>query len=291
MLNSDLLRKVIDFIYKTWENEYGTLDVFDFFNSDFDKIAESAFFELTKNIKKENSEKHYLIRICGQSGSGKTTQLMPSIKVNLDNLKENYVLIAVRVFAKYHPCYNELLLKYGDKLIREKTNGFALTLLLKVLEKLIKNNYNILFEMTLLEPLFEEYIIKILKDYNYKICFNILSVSENLSDKWILKRQNKSLDEINRVVFKTSSSYFYRILPESLNKIIELSHLFDDNDYFILWNAFDENPLLKTSIFNDKILILFEKYRKILDIADFNETFLLESKIKFYRKFLKTFLI
>lgn len=277
-------REILDFVYKRWQNQDGNKGVFDFFNKDFEKIANIAFNDLVKNIKK-NENFHYLIRIAGQSGSGKTTQLMPAIKTNLDKMNQNYALVAVRFFAKYHPNYNELLANYGESLIREKTNGFALTLLIRVLEKLIENKYNILFEVTLLEPIFEEYLIKILKKNNYKIIFNILAVSDKLSDKWIEKRQNKEGNEANRVVFKSSSSYFYEILPKALEVLIRNSEILDVNEILVMWNAFDESPCLNTNIFDNNILDIFEKYRKIDVVENTDEKQLLKSKIAFYEEF------
>ncbi len=289
-MQTEKKRKILNFIYEKWHNQEGNEGIFDFFNKEFEDIANRAFLDLTRNIEK-NDNLHYLIRIAGQSGSGKTTQLMPAIKTNLDKMKQNYVLLAVRFFAKYHPNYNELLKTYGDSLIREKTNGFALTLLIKVLEKLIENKYNILFEVTLLEPIFEEYLIKISKKNNYKINFNILSIPLKLSNQWIEKRQNKEGSEINRVVFKSSSSYFYEILPKALKILIDNNEIFDKNDSIIMWNAFDESPCLKTNIFNEKILNIFEKFRKI-DVIDItNEKKLLESKIIFYNNFYNNNLI
>lgn len=277
-------REILDFVYKRWQNQDGNEGVFDFFNEDFEKIANIAFNDLVKNIKK-NENFHYLIRVAGQSGSGKTTQLMPAIKTNLDKMNQNYVLVAVRFFAKYHPNYNELLANYGKSLIREKTNGFALTLLIRVLEKLIENKYNILFEVTLLEPIFEEYLIKILKKNNYKIIFNILAVSDKLSDKWIEKRQNKEGNEANRIVFKSSSSYFYEVLPKALEVLIKNSKILDVNEILVMWNAFDESPCLNTNIFDNNILDIFEKYRKIDVVENTDEKQLLKSKIAFYEEF------
>ncbi len=278
-------KKILNFIYEKWNNQDGNDGIFDFFNKEFENIADEVFLDLTKNIKK-NENFPYLIRIAGQSGSGKTTQLMPAIKTSLDKIQQNYILLAVRNFAKYHPNYNELLAKYGNGLIREKTNGFALTLLVKVLEKLIENKYNILFEVTLLEPIFEEYLIKILKKNNYIINFNILAVAIELSDKWINERQNKKGNEVNRIVFKSSSSYFYDVLPKALNILVN-NEFFDKKDSIIIWNAFDEVPCLETNVFDNNILNIFEKYRKIRTIEINDEKQLLESKIAFYENFYK----
>ena len=80
-----------------------------------------------------------MFRIGGQSGSGKTTQLMPSIQNIIEKKNNNFINISIRLFSKYHPYYNNLLNQYGEGMIREKTNGFALLLIFRITELLIQN--------------------------------------------------------------------------------------------------------------------------------------------------------
>lgn len=281
-----ITKEILDFVYKRWKNEDGENGVYDSKSEEFNKIVNEAFQDLTKDVK--NTEKiPYLIRIAGQAGSGKTTQLMPAIKNNLDAMNKDYILVAVRLFSKYHPNYDELLKKYGSSLIREKTNGFALILLIKVIEKLIKGKYNILFEVTLLEPEFEEYIVKLSKENNYRLIYNILSIASELSNKWIEKRQKNSIKESNRVVFKSSSSYFYEILPKAVEKLYKIRNNFNKNDYIVMWNAIDKLPCLCTNIFDENVLITLNKYRKMTNIIEDDEYNLLNHKVNFYKNFFK----
>ena len=155
-------KNCIDFIYKIFANDCKNDKNLEFENKYFNTIADNCVKELTQN--KKSAEKPFLIRLGGQCGSGKTTQLLPAIKENLKD--DNYIHLAVRLFADKHPHYNKFLDKYGQGLIREKTNGYALLCLFKVLEILIQNKYNIFLEMTILDPDFEEYINKLAKKYN-----------------------------------------------------------------------------------------------------------------------------
>ena len=51
------------------------------------------------------SKKPFLIRVTGQSGSGKSTQIVPSLQ---DALKQKkYIKITVGLFAPFHPKYEK----------------------------------------------------------------------------------------------------------------------------------------------------------------------------------------
>ena len=223
--------------------------------------------------------------INGMSGCGKTTKLTPAICSNLST--DNYITIAVRTFAKCHPYYNDLLERYGEGLIREKTNGFALLCFFGILEKLIQNKFNILAEITLLDPDFEEYFIKLSKEHNYNIIYNVISVNHNISNQWIDKRSKTSKNEKNRIVLTETSNYFYNILPQAIERIVENKKFFNEKDYFILWNVYDKKPLLTTNIFDNNIINLFNKYRNIEDINVLTDEESLKSKEDFYNNFLK----
>lgn len=276
-----LKQKSIEFIYKNWKNDFSD-DLFNIGNPAFEKIAAKAFYDLVCNYKKQ-SNKPFLIKLGGQSGSGKTTQLLPAIEESLKYNNINYIHIAVRSFAKYHPYFDDLLKEFGKENIREKTNGFALSLLFRVTEKLIENNYNILYEVTLLDPLYEEYLLRLAKQNNFKIFYHLLSIPLEISINWIQKRRLSSQTEGNRIVLSSSIDYFYKILPLAIEKIINCSNYFDNNDYLVIWNAYDINPLLFTTNFDNQVLNIFNKNREIIKQSDITEEKLLNSKKEFYK--------
>ena len=105
------------------------------------------------------TKRNCLYRICGQSGSGKTTQLLASIE-KLTTEKENPVIIGVRSCADAHPKYEFFKENFPTGELREKTNGFALKCMAYVLKLLIENGYFILLDITLLDPIFEEFVLK-----------------------------------------------------------------------------------------------------------------------------------
>ena len=282
--NLNILRqKSIDFIHSKWAADCVGSDELDIDTNNFERIADNIFNELTKD-KKQNKNP-FIFRVGGQSGSGKTTQLMPSIKNTIDKNNANFINIAVRTFAKYHPHYDSLLKEFGNEMIREKTNGFALMMLFRITEKLIKQKYNILLEVTILDQNFEKYLSQLAKQNHYNIHFHILSVPREKSDYWIEKRKNSSKIEGKRIVLKSSYDYFYEDLPATLEKLIKFN-FWNKNDKIFLWNGFDLKPIFASKIYGSKKFIqLFNKYRNLTDFNEINEEILLNAKIRWFNEY------
>lgn len=282
--NLNILRsKAIDFMHSQWASDCLNDELLDIDYQNFNSIANGIFNSMVEGKTKSNSP--MIFRTGGQSGSGKTTQLMPSIQTIIGDKNLDFVNLAVRNFAKFHPHYRELLEEYGDGLIREKTNGFALMMLFRIAELLIQNHYNILFEVTLLDIDFEEYLIRLAKENQYTIHFHVLSVPRKKSEEWIEKRKNKSKTEGNRVVLAKSSDLFYNILPKTIDSLIKFD-LWSNTDQIFLWNGFDFEPVIYGSIQNNQALMdSFSKYRQIEDFEDANEDELLKAKIKWLRNY------
>lgn len=288
-VQSDLLfelrRQSIQFMYDIFAQDCIDDKKLNFGSDYFNEIINNCFDELTKN--KQPVDNPFLIKLGGQSGSGKTSQLLPAI---INNIKtDNYIHLAVRLFAKKHPYYNKLIEEYGEGLIREKTNGFALMCLFALTEKLIQNKYNIFCEITLLDPVFEEYFARLAKIQNYKIIYNVLSVPLEISNKWIQDRLQNSSYEKNRIVSQNSINFFYNILPNAISKILEIGNIFDNGDFFILWNIFEKTPLMVSNKFEKEIFNMFEKHRvyksdMLQKIQDCNNN--LKNKVEFYKEFL-----
>jgi predicted kinase len=252
----DIRQKAIEFIGSKWKIE--KID-------NFEEIVKVCYQKMIKDVFSVKNP--YLLRIAGQSGSGKTTQLLPSIESILD---KNFIKIAVRNFALYYPDYNN----FSKDIVREKTNGFALLLLFRVIELLIKDKYNILFEVTILDPNFEQYLNELAKQNHYTLHFHVLSIPLKKSTEWIEKRQK----ETGRIVLKSSANYFYDILPISLSKILNYDFLTKE-DKFYLWNAFERAP-----VFQDKkgFMEKFLYYRNYINFKEKKVECLLKMKKKWF---------
>ena len=205
--------------------------------------AQKVFLDLIKN----KTKKKMLYRLCGQTGSGKTTQLLASVEKLISDQKLNPVVLGVRSCAEYHPDYEYFKQNFPAGELREKTNGFALKCLCYVLKLLIENGYMILFDITLLDPVFEQYVLNLLKTHNYSVEYHILAVNKEISDNFIVKRYNSS----GRIIYKSSADYFYKILPIGLKYITEN----DNTNNCYVWNAFDLNP-----VYHGKINCCYEKF-------------------------------
>ena len=288
-MNENLRLKAYKSIYDTFAKD--CVNEFQVGEKSFENIVDKAFSDFIKG--KTPIKNPFIIRTAGQSGSGKTTQLMPAILEVLKSYGENYVHIAVRKFALYHPRYNQLLDEFGQGLIREKTNGFALMLLYRVVEKLIENKYNIFFEVTILENAFEDNLLFLAKDHDYKINYNIIFCPKEVSNYLIEARKNNNLSlEKNRIVPTATSDYFFDVFQRATHNIYKMRDFFNTNDLIICWNMYDIEPVLviKDKIENDDLLQKFNYYinEKITKLSD--ENLLLKAKKDFYKKNLIKFL-
>lgn len=198
--------------------------------------------EIFDTISKGKTKKKFLYRLCGQTGSGKTTQLLESVQQVINTLGLNPVVLGVRTCAEAHPKYEYFKNNFPQGELREKTNGFGLKCMSYVLKLLVENGYMVLLDITLLDPVFEEFILTLLNENNYQIEYHVLAVNKVISDSFIEKRQKNT----GRIIYKSSSDYFYQILPIGLKYIVE--HDFN-NDCFV-WNAFDLDPVYTGKICN-----------------------------------------
>ena len=196
----------------------------------------------------------FLIRVAGQSGSGKSSQIVPAIESALQS--KNYIKINVGAFAPFHPQYKELQQKSPDQM-REKTNGFALRTLVMFYKHCILNRVNIVFDMTLLEPEIDLYLMTLAKKMGYKIQAHILCVPRKISDLFIRLRQLKT----GRFVKPSSSRYFFNALGPCLSALTR-SNLFNQKDTLILWSHYLTYPIQKTHLNNPSVMHLLEKYRQ-----------------------------
>ena len=206
----------------------------DICNEEIIKISKKVFPKISAGCSKQK----ICFRIIGQSGSGKTTQLLPACKKWFEKENLNPLHLCVRRFAEFYPNYNKLkTLEKGQ--IRERTNGFALRLLIVCLFHAIKSGIDIIFEMTLLTPEFEKIANSWLCECGYKTTFFANSVSKKISDKLIQEREVKKGKEKGRKVEISSSTFFYKNLKKSLIFLRERS----PSERIVIFNLFQCNPV------------------------------------------------
>lgn len=204
-------------------------------NAIWDDLTEQAFSEKTSGLLAKQDQP-FCMRLVGQSGAGKTSQLLPAVKVALQSNQISYISFAVRDFVKFHPDLEAIVKRYGESLLREKTNAFALVLLTNVLLRCISEKMPILLEMTLLSPAYEACIHAALVENGYRCDYQCLAVPKTVSDDWIQKR----FLETKRVVSKNSSSFFYDTLEPTFQALQGIAL---KNRVFI-WDRVHEQPLI-----------------------------------------------
>lgn len=247
-----------------------------------DDLDNSAIFlaaEMFCNSLKDYTKQRTIFRVCGQSGSGKTTQGCNALFSAMEQNKKSPLVLGVRSFVKFHPHYDELLAKYGKEFIREKTNSFALKCLFASLETLAKSKILIVLDLTLLHPILEAYFAEVLTKHGYDINFCILAANKKISDAFILKRKNSlAKAEKGRIVLKSSSKYFYKMLPIGLSFLIKNYPTLQ----CVVWNVFNPSPVYVGTLSNCSKP--YYKNRKIKRYVPLSEENLLQAKIAFYKQ-------
>lgn len=268
----ELRRKTIGFIQSSWlvpaiEEKFEVLS--------YEESLEKAFADKAENIKANPS----LIRLAGQSGSGKSTQLLPAAAALFDSKGIAPVHIAVREFAPYHPHYNEIRETYGEGMLRENTNNFALMLSFLVAEKLILNKMPVIFEITLLDEAFENYFAALAESNGYRSEYHILAVSKETSDAWIEERSQSSAHEKSRKVLASSKNYFYDSLPKALRALAETV----PEGRCVIWNGYDERPVYIGKMQDGKLLETLEVCRNG-EMKPHDEEALRQAKIEWFKR-------
>ena len=223
-------------------------DIFDFFKTTIytDNTPDEIVWQKSQQAVKDMlAEQHYtqvkrLYRFAGQSGSGKTTQLLPTI-TKLEELRGNKpFVLAVRNFAKYHPQFNELLATFGKSEIRKQTDGFALKCLSAAYKQLMEKGILMIDEMGTSDPEFESYKTKIIQDNDYTTEYHIMAVNQKLSNLFIEKREKDTTSpEGGRAAWKEMQDRRYNILPTGIDHLGKI----DTKSQCFVWTAYDKKPI------------------------------------------------
>jgi hypothetical protein len=254
MDHGDAMKKIIgdvmEFAHRVWHARDVPQDLR---AVDYESLADRAFNDLTRGKRRAK----LLIRLAGQSGSGKSTQLLPAAMEMFKARNIDPIHIAVRVFAPYHPFYEDIK-RLDESRVRENTNEFALSLLFLTVIKLIGDDYPVILEINLLDPSFEEGITMLLLERGYEFDIHLLAVGKQTSDSFIEKRATHSLVEGGRYVSGKSSDYFYNSIPIALDclrsKCPECG--------LVLWSAFDIDPVFVGRVCDEEAAAALQKYRE-----------------------------
>ncbi len=194
------------------------------------------------------TKNHHLIRIAGVSGSGKTTQILPAVEAYCE--KNNYepILMAARRFVEYHPHYQEIKDYYGDKNLRKMTDEFATIMLFLTLSELIKGGYDIVLDVTLLDPEMEGILLKMLEEGNYKMLILMIAVSPTVTEKYLQGRAWRHTKETEQE-FIRATSHALKFYADNA-----------PSTHIVIWSVYDKLPIYDGPI--KECLNTFEDYSK-----------------------------
>ncbi|MDR3208563.1 MAG: zeta toxin family protein [Rickettsiales bacterium] len=242
----------------------------DWIVSDYSDLVNRAFADVTANVRGDGE----YVRLSGQSGSGKTTQLLPAALAGFRAAGLNPAHVSVGFFARYHPFYNEIRARFGDMMLRESTNEFALILMFLTLEKMLRSGCPMVLEVALLDAVFEEFIALLLLSAGYRCEHHVLAVGKPVSDEFIKKRAECE----GRVVTKKSADYFYDAQRRGLVFLGTVCPLVP----CVLWNAFDANPTFVGRMSDAEMLAAFNRCRAMAPSAVADEAALLAAKTDWF---------
>ena len=258
---SNELEKIITYMKSHWPSKVKSewQVKLDEYPAILKKVIEDFTLAATKN--------RHLIRIAGISGSGKTTQILPAVEAY--NEKNNFhpILIAARRFVEYHPHYKEIKDYYGEANLRKNTDEFATIMMFLTLTELIKNGYDIVLDVTLLDPEMEGILLKLLTASNYETLFLMITVSSTVTEKFLSGRAwrhtKETEEEFIRATLKAIK--FYAETAPDLR--------------IILWSVYDKPPIYDGPIKN--CLTIFEDYSKREELPKNDDDARRDAKIKY----------
>ena len=255
------LAKIIDYIKSHWPSQ--AKPEWQVKLSEYPLILQKVLNDFTTSATKN----HRLIRIAGISGSGKTTQILPAVEAY--NHKHHYVpiLIAARRFVKYHPHYDEIKSFYGDNQLRQMTDEFSTIMLFLTLKELIKDGYDIVLDVTLLNPEMEAILLKMLNAGNYKMFILMLAVSPTVTEHYLANRKWRHTKETEQEFIRAtyqSLKYYSATTP---------------NLRIILWSAYDEPPVYDGPI--SGCLETFTDYSSRTNLPPTNDDARRDAKIRY----------
>ena len=202
--------------------------------TEYPAILEKVLADFTLSATKNRR----LIRIAGISGSGKTTQILPAVTAYCEKNSFEPILMAARRFVEYHPHYQEIKDYYGDENLRKMTDEFATIMLFLTLSELIKGGYDILLDVTLLDPEMEGILLKLLKAGNYEMLILMIAVSPAVTEKYLEGRAWRHTKE--------TELEFIRATSKALNFYAEAS----PKTRIIIWSVYDKPPVYDGPIKN-----------------------------------------
>lgn len=194
---------------------------------EYPPILNKVFADFTSKATKN----HQFIRIAGLSGSGKTTQILPAVEAYCNKRKLTPVLVAARLFVEYHPHYQAIKDHYGDENLRKMTDEFSTIMMFMTLKVITSVGYDIILDVTLLDPEVESILLQMLKKGNYDSLLLMIAASPVVTEHFLEGRAWRHTKETEEEFIRATSKalQFYATHAPDLR--------------IILWSVYDQLPI------------------------------------------------
>ncbi len=233
---------------------------------EYPAILEKVVAEFTLAATKNRR----LIRIAGISGSGKTTQILPAVEAYSRARKFEPILMAARRFVECHPHYAEIREFYGEENVRKMTDEFATIMLFLTLSALIRGGYDVVLDVTLLDPEMEGILAKMLLENNYQALLLMIAVSPAVTEKFLAGRAWRHTKETEREFIRATKKaleFYAEAMPEMR---------------IVMWSVYDLLPVYDGAVKN--CLDIFEKYSSDERMPKNDDDARRDAKIKYLAK-------
>ena len=208
-----------------------------------------------------------LVRIAGLSGSGKTTQLLPAVEAYFEASTSRPVLVAARKFVEYHPHYQEILGFYGPEHLRQITDEFATIMMFLSISELIKSGYDIILDVTLLDPEMESILLRMMNANQYDKMLVMIAISPEVAEKHLQGRNWRHT--------KATEQEFIR----ATEKAMQFYAKNVANMRTIIWNSYEVDPVYDGPV--KESLATFTKCSAVTKVPRHNQTELRDAKIDY----------
>ncbi|MBQ3297040.1 zeta toxin family protein [Candidatus Saccharibacteria bacterium] len=223
--------------------------------------------QVVEDLTLAATQNRRLIRLAGISGSGKTTQILPAVEEYCEKNGFEPILMAARRFVEYHPHYEEIKEFYGEENLRKMTDEFATIMLFLTLVELMKGGYDIVLDVTLLDPEMEGVLLKMLEANKYEAWILMIAVSPTVTEKYLEGRAWRH--------DKETELEFIRATGEALEFYAEKA----PEMRIVLWSVYDKEPVYDGPVKN--CLEVFEKYSTKEELPAHDDDLRREAKIKY----------
>lgn len=255
------LKQVINYMKSHWPSQ--VREEWQVKLEEYPEILQKVITDFTK----EKTTNHNFIRIAGLSGSGKTSQILPAVEKYCEKNNLKPILVAARKFVDYHPHKEEIKNEYGEENLRKNTDEFSTIMMFLAMNALTEQGYDIILDVTLLDPAVEQILIKMLSENNYEKLLLMIATSPAITEYFLKDRGWRHSKE--------TEAEFIRATKQAMEFYAE-----EDPDlHTILWSVYDLNPIYDGPIKNS--LKIFTEYSSRTDLPKNDDDERREAKTRY----------